>query len=106
MCSESRPSPTHCSLGAGGDLAGGGLGQRPAPWRAHLWRAHRNAIGQASTPLVWNAGGDRLGRSFGLWETPVTKFCKWLNIGEWKFAAQDKALWLQYTEHFFNFMHM
>ena len=54
--------------------------------------------------LVWNAGGGRLGRSFDLWETPVTKFCRWQNIGEWELAAQDKALWLQYTEDFVSFM--
>ena len=56
--------------------------------------------------LVWNAGGGRLGRSFDLWETPVTKFCRWQNIGEWELAAQDKALWLQYTEDFVSFMQM
>ena len=53
--------------------------------------------------LVRNAGGGRLGRSFDLWETFVTKFCRWQNIGKWEGAAQDKALWMQYTEHFINF---
>ena len=56
--------------------------------------------------LVWNAGRGRLGRSFDLWEAPVTKFYSWQNIGEWELAAQDKALWLQYTEDFVSFMQM
>ena len=56
--------------------------------------------------LVWNAGGGRQGRSFDLWDAPVTKFCRWQNIGEWQVAAQDKALWLQYLPDFVTFMHM
>ena len=56
--------------------------------------------------LVWNPGGGRRGRSFDLWDAPVTKFCRWQNIGEWQVAAQDKALWLQYLPDFVTFMHM
>ena len=44
--------------------------------------------------------GCRRGRSFDLWDAPVTKFCRWQNIGEWQVAAQDKALWLQYLPDF------
>ena len=33
----------------------------------------------------------------------MTKFCRRQNIGEWELAAQDKALWLQYTEDFVFF---
>ena len=55
--------------------------------------------------LVWSAGGGRLGRSFDFWKTRVTKSCRWENIG-WEVAAQDKALWLQYTEDFVSFMQM
>ena len=56
--------------------------------------------------LVWNPGGGRRGRSFDLWDAPVTKFCRWQNFGEWQVAAQDKALWLQYLPDFVTFMHM
>ena len=56
--------------------------------------------------LARNAGGGRLGRSFDLWETFVAKFCRWQNIGQWEFAARDKARWLQYTQDFINFMYM
>ena len=53
--------------------------------------------------LKWNAGGGRRGRSFDLWDAPVTKFCRWQNIREWQVAAQDKALWLQYLPDFVTF---
>ena len=56
--------------------------------------------------LTWNAGGGRRGRSFDLWDAPVTKFCRWQNIGEWQVAAQDKVLWLQYLPDFITFMHL
>ena len=56
--------------------------------------------------LKWNAGGGRRGRSFDLWDAPVTKFCRWPNIGEWQVATQDKALWLQYLPDFVTFMHL
>ena len=46
--------------------------------------------------LLWNAGGGKRGRSFNLWDAPVTKFWRWHNIGKWQGAAQDKAPWLQY----------
>ena len=56
--------------------------------------------------LTWNAGGGRRGRSFDLWDAPVTKFCRWQNIEEWQVAAQDKVLWLQYLPDFITFMHL
>ena len=55
--------------------------------------------------LTWNAGGGRRGRSFDLWDAPVTKFCRWQNIGEWQVAARDKALWLQYLPDFVTFVY-
>ena len=40
--------------------------------------------------LTWNAGGGRGGRSCDLWDAPVTKFCKWQNIGSGRLQPRTK----------------
>ena len=77
------------------------------PWHSILHQRNQRVVKQMQlNGFQIVAGGGRLGRSFDLWETPVTKFFRGQNIGEWELAAQDKALWLQYTEDCVSFMQM
>ena len=50
----------------------------------------------------WNEHWNGMLEVAVLWDAPVTKFCRWQNIGEW----QVKALWLQYLPDFVTFMHL